>query len=197
MSAQLNHTMSHPLTPAGAAKYLGLDVKTITRWARQGYLPAHPLGEGKRKFWVAEGIALLVRCRLHLPVHREERDPADLSGDNSQAPDPSGVEEARHHQAGRFPHVPAHAWHIASSARDRHQDGAGVTAACKYPRITMEIYQQAVSAERREAQNRVVTGLSALQRPRRKYERFDYCHKPRIFCCLWRGRRDSKPRTLP
>jgi len=40
-----------PLTPAGAAQYLGLDAKTITRWARQGYLPAHPLGEGKRKFW--------------------------------------------------------------------------------------------------------------------------------------------------
>jgi excisionase family DNA binding protein len=34
-----------------AAAYLGLDVKTVTRWARQGYLPAHPLGEGKRKFW--------------------------------------------------------------------------------------------------------------------------------------------------
>jgi excisionase family DNA binding protein len=41
----------HPLTPIQAAEYLGLDVKTITRWARQGYLPAHPLGEGKRKFW--------------------------------------------------------------------------------------------------------------------------------------------------
>jgi len=40
-----------PMTPRGAAEYLGLDVKTITRWARQGYLPAHPLGEGKRKFW--------------------------------------------------------------------------------------------------------------------------------------------------
>jgi len=40
-----------PLTPGAAAAYLGLDVKTITRWARQGYLPAHPLGEGKRKFW--------------------------------------------------------------------------------------------------------------------------------------------------
>lgn len=36
------------------------------------------------------------------------------------------------------------------------------------PRITMEIYQQAVSAERREAQNRVVTGLipaGLLQHP--------------------------------
>ncbi len=42
---------SRPLTPSEAAAYLGLDVKTITRWARQGYLPAHPLGEGKRKFW--------------------------------------------------------------------------------------------------------------------------------------------------
>lgn len=42
---------SHPLDPKAAAEYLLLDVKTITRWARQGYLPAHPLGEGKRKFW--------------------------------------------------------------------------------------------------------------------------------------------------
>ena len=42
---------AQPLTPAAAAKFLGLDVKTITRWARQGYLPGHPLGEGKRKFW--------------------------------------------------------------------------------------------------------------------------------------------------
>jgi excisionase family DNA binding protein len=40
-----------PMTPREVAAYLGLDEKTITRWARQGYLPAHPLGEGKRKFW--------------------------------------------------------------------------------------------------------------------------------------------------
>jgi excisionase family DNA binding protein len=39
------------MTPVAAAAYLGLDAKTITRWARQGYLPAHPLGEGKRKYW--------------------------------------------------------------------------------------------------------------------------------------------------
>ena len=44
-------TTARPLTPVEAAEYLGLDVKTITRWARQGYLPAHPLGEGRRKFW--------------------------------------------------------------------------------------------------------------------------------------------------
>ena len=42
---------SKPLTPRDAAEFLGLDEKTITRWARKGYLPGHPLGEGKRKFW--------------------------------------------------------------------------------------------------------------------------------------------------
>ena len=42
---------SRPLTPKTAAEYLGLDEKTVTRWARGGYLPGHPLGEGKRKFW--------------------------------------------------------------------------------------------------------------------------------------------------
>ena len=39
------------LTPKGVAELLDLDDKTITRWARQGYIPAHPLGEGKRKHW--------------------------------------------------------------------------------------------------------------------------------------------------
>lgn len=51
MSTPSQHPVSKPLTPVAAAEYLGLDAKTITRWARQGYLPAHPLGEGKRKFW--------------------------------------------------------------------------------------------------------------------------------------------------
>lgn len=40
-----------PMTPKDAADFLGLDEKTITRWCRKGYLPGHPLGEGKRKFW--------------------------------------------------------------------------------------------------------------------------------------------------
>ena len=43
--------ISRPMTPREAGEYLGLDQKTVTRWARCGYLPAHPLGEGKRKFW--------------------------------------------------------------------------------------------------------------------------------------------------
>lgn len=52
MHAEMYSSASkRPLTPIEAAEFLGLDVKTITRWARQGYLPAHPLGEGKRKFW--------------------------------------------------------------------------------------------------------------------------------------------------
>lgn len=40
-----------PMTPKQAAAYLHLDDKTITRWARQGYIPAHPLGQGKKKYW--------------------------------------------------------------------------------------------------------------------------------------------------
>jgi predicted site-specific integrase-resolvase len=39
------------MTPQAAAAFLGLDEKTITRWARKAYLPGHPLGEGKRKYW--------------------------------------------------------------------------------------------------------------------------------------------------
>lgn len=39
------------MTPQQAAAFLGLDDKTITRWARNGYLPAHPMGQGKKKYW--------------------------------------------------------------------------------------------------------------------------------------------------
>jgi hypothetical protein len=28
-----------------------MDKRTLVRWARIGYVPAHPLGEGKRKLW--------------------------------------------------------------------------------------------------------------------------------------------------
>ena len=41
---------SRPMDPREAAEYLRLDEKTITRWARKGYILAHSLGEGKRKF---------------------------------------------------------------------------------------------------------------------------------------------------
>ena len=40
------------LTPEEAAAYLGgLNSRTVTRWAREGYLPAIPIGEGKRRLW--------------------------------------------------------------------------------------------------------------------------------------------------
>jgi excisionase family DNA binding protein len=39
------------MTPQQAAEFLSLDDKTVTRWARMGYLPAHAMGEGKRKYW--------------------------------------------------------------------------------------------------------------------------------------------------
>jgi hypothetical protein len=39
------------LDSTGAAAFLLLDEKTITRWARKGHIPAHPMGEGKRKSW--------------------------------------------------------------------------------------------------------------------------------------------------
>lgn len=35
-----------------AADYLGgLNARTVARWAREGYIPAIPLGEGKKRLW--------------------------------------------------------------------------------------------------------------------------------------------------
>ena len=39
------------LNAAEAALLVRVDCRTVARWARLGYLPAHPLGEGKRKYW--------------------------------------------------------------------------------------------------------------------------------------------------
>ena len=40
------------LTPEQAAEFLGgLNNRTVTRWAREGYLPSYPIGEGKRRLW--------------------------------------------------------------------------------------------------------------------------------------------------
>jgi excisionase family DNA binding protein len=40
------------LTPVEASAFLGgLNSRTVTRWAREGYLPAFPVGEGKRRLW--------------------------------------------------------------------------------------------------------------------------------------------------
>jgi Helix-turn-helix domain len=34
-----------------AAALIKMDSRTLVRWARLGYVPAHPLGEGKRQLW--------------------------------------------------------------------------------------------------------------------------------------------------
>lgn len=40
------------LTATEAANYLGgLNSRTVTRWAREGYLPSYPVGEGRRRLW--------------------------------------------------------------------------------------------------------------------------------------------------
>lgn len=40
------------LSPAEAAEFLGgLNARTLVRWAREGYVPAFPIGEGKRRLW--------------------------------------------------------------------------------------------------------------------------------------------------
>ena len=39
------------LTPEEAAELLGMAVRTLVAWARKGYVPAHGLGEGRRRIW--------------------------------------------------------------------------------------------------------------------------------------------------
>ncbi len=43
--------MGRLLTPDEAAALLQMDVRTLVKWARDGYVPSHPLGEGKRRLW--------------------------------------------------------------------------------------------------------------------------------------------------
>jgi excisionase family DNA binding protein len=51
-SATTGEHISSFLTPEQAATFLGdIDPRTITKWARKGYLPAYPIGEGKRRLW--------------------------------------------------------------------------------------------------------------------------------------------------
>jgi Helix-turn-helix domain len=40
-----------PLDAVEAAKIVRMNSRTLVRWARSGYVPAHPLGEGKRRIW--------------------------------------------------------------------------------------------------------------------------------------------------
>jgi hypothetical protein len=46
----MNETSASFLNAEQAAQFLGgLNSRTVTRWSREGYLPAYPLGEGKRR----------------------------------------------------------------------------------------------------------------------------------------------------
>jgi DNA-binding transcriptional MerR regulator len=48
-----------PLDAIEAARVVGVNSRTLVRWARRGYVPAHPLGEGKRRIWRFFEIELL------------------------------------------------------------------------------------------------------------------------------------------
>jgi predicted site-specific integrase-resolvase len=48
----MNDTSTSFLNAEQAAQFLGgLNSRTVTRWAREGYLPAYLIGEGKRRLW--------------------------------------------------------------------------------------------------------------------------------------------------
>jgi hypothetical protein len=50
--ARKEKAMAHHLLNANeAAEVLKMDSRTLIRWARLGQVPAHPMGEGKRKLW--------------------------------------------------------------------------------------------------------------------------------------------------
>lgn len=51
LEKNMNETSASFLNAEQAAQFLGgLNARTVTRWA-EGYLPAYPLGEGKRRLW--------------------------------------------------------------------------------------------------------------------------------------------------
>jgi excisionase family DNA binding protein len=49
-----------------AAKFLKINRRTLLHWARQGGLPAHPLGRGSRKTWrfLVSELTNWVRARV-------------------------------------------------------------------------------------------------------------------------------------
>jgi hypothetical protein len=47
----LHQKSKHFLNPDEAADVLRMDSRTLVRWARLGQVPAHPMGEGKRRLW--------------------------------------------------------------------------------------------------------------------------------------------------
>lgn len=63
----VTHVISF-LNAEQAAQFLGgLNTRTVTGWSREGYLPAYPLGEGKRRIWryFKEDLAAWMLGRRH------------------------------------------------------------------------------------------------------------------------------------
>lgn len=50
-SADSDRSKIRILDAEEAAALIKMDSRTLVRWARLGYVPAHPLGEGKRRLW--------------------------------------------------------------------------------------------------------------------------------------------------
>ena len=55
------------VTPEEAARFLSISPVTVKKMAREGYLPAHPIGNGLRKRWrfLISELASHMRCRVH------------------------------------------------------------------------------------------------------------------------------------
>jgi excisionase family DNA binding protein len=47
----VQHDREYYVDPAEAAGFLGLNRRTLMKMAREGVVPAHPLGDGARKLW--------------------------------------------------------------------------------------------------------------------------------------------------
>ena len=66
------------LAPQEAARFLSLSAKTLTRFARQGIIPAHPIGDGMRRRWrfLKSELDTWMHARIHsnghLRSHQEE-----------------------------------------------------------------------------------------------------------------------------
>jgi excisionase family DNA binding protein len=54
-----------------AAQFLGLHPRTVQRLAREGIIPAHPIGNGVRRRWrfLLSELDAWLRDRVHSPRH--------------------------------------------------------------------------------------------------------------------------------
>jgi excisionase family DNA binding protein len=89
MQPEVAATLVRPrfLDAEQAAVFLGgLNSRTVTRWAREGYLPAYPIGEGKRRLWRFLETDL-ERWMLSRGTGQPSNDPDDDAGTLSPAVD--------------------------------------------------------------------------------------------------------------